>query len=95
MTFNQDSQEVSLYLDYELAAIRTLVDTDDSGYVHPDAGIRFGKSGGGEYEMYVDEGRYSDNVLTPNQFLVAVNVPEPSSMALWILGGALLLRRRR
>ena len=45
--------------------------------------------------MYVDEGRYSDNVLTPNQFLVAVNVPEPSSMALWILGGALLLRRRR
>ena len=95
MTFNQDSQEVSLYLDYELAAIRTLVDTDGSGYVHPDAGIRFGKSGGGEYEMYVDEGRYSDNVLTPNQFLVAVNVPEPSSMALWFLGGALLLRRRR
>jgi hypothetical protein len=95
MTFNQDSQEVSLYLDYELAASRTLVDSDDSGYVHPDAGIRFGKTGGGEYEMYVDEGRYSDNVLTPNQFLRAVNVPEPSTTALWFLGGALLLRRRR
>ena len=86
---------MSFYLDYELSGSRTLVDEDGSGYVHPDAGIRFGKTGNSEYEMYVDEGRYSDSVLTPDHFLVAVNVPEPSTTALWFLGGALLLRRRR
>lgn len=93
VTFDQATQEVSYYTDYVLSQSRTLVDTDGSGYVHPDARLDFGKFGT-EYGTFMDEIRYSDTVLDSSQFLQAV--PEPGSAALGLFGaGALLLRRRR
>jgi hypothetical protein len=56
-----------------------------------------------DYEMNIGEGwglcmdefRISDEALRPDQFLCASSVPEPSTMALFGLGVAILARRRR
>lgn len=93
VTFDQNSQEVSFFFNYNLMQSRTLVDTDASGYVHPDAAIVFGKAGP-EFETYLDEIRYSDGVLAPNQFLVAVPEPSPAVFALAALAASVLRRRR-
>jgi hypothetical protein len=44
---------------------------------------------------YLDEFRISNEALKPDQFLCASSVPEPSTMALFGLGAALLARRKR
>ncbi len=83
-------------MDYQLMQTRTLVDTDSSGYLHPDALIEFGRGGGGAtYGTFIDEVRYSDGVLDPTQFLQVTSIPEPSSALLSLLGGLALVRRRR
>ena len=82
-------------MDYQLMQTRTLVDTDSSGFVHPDALIEVGKGGGATYGTFIDEVRYSDGVLDPTQFLRATSIPEPSTALLSLLGGLALLRRRR
>jgi hypothetical protein len=95
VTFDQISLEISYYFDYVLAESSTLADIDSSGYLHQDAQIQFGK-GGGEYGTFIDEVRYSDGLLAPNQFLIATNIPEPGTAALALIGTiGLLVRRRR
>jgi hypothetical protein len=82
-------------MDYQLMQTRTLVDTDSSGYLHPNALIEVGKAGGSTYGTFIDEVRYSDGVLDPTQFLQVTSIPEPSSALLSLLGGLALVRRRR
>ena len=94
-TLNTVTNEWSFYMDYQLMQTRTLVDTDSSGFVHPDALIEVGKGGGATYGTFIDEVRYSDGVLDPTQFLRATSIPEPSTALLSLLGGLALLRRRR
>ncbi|MDA7881552.1 LamG domain-containing protein [Akkermansiaceae bacterium] len=95
ITFDEDTQELSFYFDYALMQSRTLVDSDGSGYVHPDAPIVIGKSGP-EFGTFIDEVRYSDGLLGPSEFLIASNVPEPGSALLALLGTAgLFVRRKR
>jgi hypothetical protein len=93
VSFDQITGEFSYYFDYDLMQTRTIVDNDGSGYVHPDAGIEFGKAGP-EFGTFLDELRYSDGLLTPDQFLRAI--PEPGSATLALVAAAgLLLHRRR
>ena len=94
VTFDQDTLEWSFYFDYQLSQSRTLVDTDSSGYVHPNADLNIGKFGS-EYGTFLDEIRYSEGVLQTTEFLVATNVPEPSTALLGLLGALGLLKRRR
>jgi hypothetical protein len=95
VTLNTNTNEWSFYMDYQLMQTRTLVDTDSSGYLHPNALIEVGKAGGSTYGTFIDEVRYSDGVLDPTQFLQVTSIPEPSSALLSLLGGLALVRRRR
>jgi hypothetical protein len=47
------------------------------------------------YDGLLDEVAVYDKVLTADDFLARVNVPEPGSLALLSLGGLLIARRRR
>lgn len=94
VTFDQVTLEWSYYFDYQLSQTRTLTDSDNSGFVHPDADLVIGKFGA-EYGTYLDEIRYSQGVLGTNEFLVATNVPEPTTALLGLLGSLGLLKRRR
>jgi hypothetical protein len=78
---------VSLFMDYAPAAGSQL--TLAGTFVHPDGQLRFGKLSSGTHGLFMDELRYSDSVLTPEQFLVAI--PEPAVPAL-VLFGAMLLQ---
>ena len=83
---------VSLFMDYAPAAGSQL--TLAGTFVHPDGQFRFGKLSNRPHGLFMDELRYSDSVLTPDQFLVAI--PEPSVPALVLLGAMLLqLSRQR
>lgn len=95
ITLNTVTNEWSFYLDYQLMQTRVLVDNDSSGYVHPDGLFEFGKGGGSTYGTFLDEVRYSDQVLDPSQFLQVASVPEPASALLVLVGGMSLMRRRR
>ncbi|MDG2399931.1 MAG: hypothetical protein P8M04_05115 [Akkermansiaceae bacterium] len=75
ISFDEESQEISFYLDYQLSQSRRLADSDASGYVHPAAPIDFGKLTNADYALFVDEVRYTGAVLSPIQFLQAVNSP--------------------
>lgn len=94
ITLNPATREWSFYFDYQLMQTRVWADTDSSGYVHPSGILEFGKGGGNDYGLFVDEVRYSDGILAPNQFL-QVTIPEPSSAMLGLLGALGLFRRRR
>ena len=78
---------VSLFMDYAPAAGSQL--TLAGTFVHPDGQLRFGKLSNRPHGLFMDELRYSDSVLTPDQFLVAI--PEPAVPAL-VLFGAMLLQ---
>ena len=78
MTFDEDSQEIAFYFNYELMQSRILQDTAENGYTHPAAGIFFGKYQNTEYGLFFDEVRYSAGVLDSSLFLKAVDsVAEP------------------
>ena len=49
---------------------------------------------GNNWPGYIDELRISDVALLPSQFLCAA-IPEPSTLALFALGGGLLAAKRR
>ena len=85
----------TLYRDYELLAVKT-----DVGLIDYDgmSGLYFGDATSTDFQQYLgllDEVRFSDVVLTPEQFLHAI--PEPASIALLALGCLMvpLLGRRR
>jgi hypothetical protein len=73
MTFDEESQEISFYFNYEKMQSRILQDTAANGYTHPAAGILFGKYQNTAYGLMFDEVRYSSGVLDPSLFLQAVD----------------------
>ncbi|MGI9244642.1 MAG: lamin tail domain-containing protein, partial [Verrucomicrobiales bacterium] len=74
IALDQDTGEVRFYFDYELKQSRMLADSDGSGYVHPAAGLEFGKFSSA-YGLLVDEIRYTARRLEPDQFLQVVSAP--------------------
>jgi len=81
----------SVYLDYNLV----ITAFDPAGDVRYDANSTFNVGGGSgrAFNGLIDEVRFSDTVLSSNDFLRAI--PEPSAALLGALGLLGLLRRRR
>ncbi|MEE3176692.1 MAG: hypothetical protein VX269_05005 [Verrucomicrobiota bacterium] len=78
LTFDEESQEVTFYLNYELMQSKLLADTEENGYTHPAASVIFGKFNNQTYEMLIDEVRYSEGILDPSLFLKAATwAPSP------------------
>lgn len=78
MTFDEESQEVTFYLNYEFMQSKLLADTEENGYTHPAASVIFGKFNNQTYEMLIDEVRYSEGLLDPSLFLKAATwAPSP------------------
>ena len=84
ISFDEESSEISFYLDYQLSQSRRLVDSDTSGYVHPAAPIDFGKLTNADYALFVDEVRYTGAALSPLQFLQAMDSPVQQAAGLAI-----------
>jgi hypothetical protein len=88
VTFNQDSGEVSYFFDYALAQRKTLSDSAENGYTHPAAPIDFGKLVNKQYGLLLDEVRYSDSILSPNDFLrITGQEVNPQTIAHWRMDG--------
>ena len=62
-------------MDYQLSQSQLLTDSDASGYVHPAAPIDFGKLTNADYGLFLDEVRFTGEVLSPLQFLQVVDSP--------------------
>jgi len=77
VTFDETTGTVGFYYDYELAQTRTLSDSEGDAYTHPAGPLEFGKFAGQEYGLWLDEVRYSSEVLLPFQFLQTMSEPEP------------------
>ncbi|HIG84304.1 MAG TPA: hypothetical protein EYG40_13665 [Verrucomicrobia bacterium] len=78
LTFDEESQEVTFYLNYEFMQSKLLADTEENGYTHPAASVIFGKFNNQTYEMLIDEVRYSEGLLDPSLFLKAATwAPSP------------------
>jgi hypothetical protein len=71
LSLDQETGVAKFYYDYELVQTRTLVDDNNSGYLHPSDPIEFGKFGS-DYGMLIDEIRYSSRTLEPENFLQVV-----------------------
>ncbi|MCH2025967.1 MAG: LamG domain-containing protein, partial [Verrucomicrobiales bacterium] len=88
VTFDQDSGEISFFFDYALAHKRTLSDSAENGYTHPDAPIDFGKLVNKEYGLLMDEIRFSNDILSPNDFLRTIgDEVNPATIAHWRMDG--------
>lgn len=89
MTYDQTTQTLKTYVDYQLDLSKTQVVTNVNN-----APINFGRMASGAdgvYNWYFDEVRYSSGVLTSSQFL---QLPEPASLGL-LGAGVLSLGLRR
>ena len=75
ISFDEETQEISYYLDYQLSQSQLLTDSYASGYVHPAAPIDFGKLTNADYGLFLDEVRFTGDVLSPLQFLQVVDSP--------------------
>lgn len=76
LSLDEETGVAKFYFDYELMQTRTLIDNDNSGYVHPSAVIEFGKFSS-SYDMLIDEVRYTGRPLDPDEFLqVVASAPE-------------------
>ena len=84
-----------LYVDYALSATLTM---DIAGVMQYDGNpfMIAGAPGSNGFIGLMDEVRFSDGILTPDQFLVATPIPEPGTclMLLFAACGLTLCRRR-
>ena len=83
LTFNEDTGEIRFYFDYALTQTRILADTENNGYTHPSADLRFGKLSGTPYGLLMDEVRFSDEVLSNSSFLRAPATGGGNTIGYW------------
>ncbi|MDA7896034.1 lamin tail domain-containing protein [Akkermansiaceae bacterium] len=83
LSLDEETGIAKFYFDYELMQTRTLVDTDNSGYVHPSSVIEFGKFGG-SYGVLIDEVRYTGRTLEEGEFLQVVD-DDPGVWATYVV----------
>lgn len=95
MTFDTADKTVDLYMDYLWVGGGTLSELGVKDLVYEGGSFFIGGGGGGRgFDGWIDEVRYSDTVLTTDEFLRVT--PEPGRAMLLLLGAtAVLFRRRR
>lgn len=74
ITLDEETGAINFYYDYELVQSRTLSDSLDDGYTHPNGQFQFGKLTNFDYGLLIDEVRYSGEILQAFQFLQAITV---------------------
>lgn len=74
ITLDEETGAINFYYDYELVQSRTLSDSLDDGYTHPNGQFQFGKLTNSDYGLLIDEVRYSGEILQAFQFLQAITV---------------------
>ena len=67
IVYTDAEKKFQIFTDGVAGTEKTLAGT----FVHPAANLRIGKLAGEDYGLFIDEVRYSDTALTPDQFLVA------------------------
>ncbi|MCP4849278.1 MAG: hypothetical protein GY899_15155 [Verrucomicrobiaceae bacterium] len=88
LTFDEDSGEISYFLDYVLTQKKTLSDSEANGYTHSAAFIDLGKLTNQPFGLLLDEIRYSGGVLSPGQFLrITGQEVNPATIAHWRMDG--------
>jgi hypothetical protein len=85
LSFEETSQQVTLYLNYRQVHTRTLSDSEGDGYTHPAAGLEFGKFNGSTANLLFDEIRYTSGLLTPGEFLRDASLAEDRVLGYWRL----------
>ncbi len=88
LTYDATAQTTTIFTDYQQGSSRTFNDP----FTHPSGVLQIGNFYSG-YGLMIDEFRYSDSVLTADQFLWVV--PEPSTLVLLALGSLAILGFRR
>lgn len=94
-TYNDSTNTFNFYKDYLAAGSGTITAQGVQDLVYNGGLFYLGNAGGGRaFDGWMDEVRFSDSILTSDQFLRAA--PEPSRAVLWLIGVAACgLRRRR
>ncbi|WP_081887861.1 LamG domain-containing protein [Verrucomicrobium sp. BvORR034] len=93
VTYDATGKRFTIYLDYVSIGTGTL-SGGELNLVYDDNPLLIGQGGGGRaFDGWMDEFRFTDSVLTSDQFLRAV--PEPGRALLLALAGAMMLTRRR
>jgi hypothetical protein len=91
---DKTEKTVDLYLDYVWVGGGLLSELGVKDLVYTGGDFFFGGGGGGRgFDGWIDEVRYSDTVLTTDEFLRVT--PEPGRAMLLLLGAAAVLFRRR
>ncbi|QNN24269.1 LamG domain-containing protein [Planctomycetales bacterium ZRK34] len=92
MTYDASERRITLFGDHSQVASKVLVDGGSIQF--DDSPLRIGDlSGGRALDGWLDEIRYSDSLLTSDQFLRAIPTPAALPAGLGLLGLAAMRRR--
>ena len=69
LVYDHDAATFTMFTNYQEGSVRTLAGT----FAHPAATLEMGKMSGEDYALFIDEVRYTDGVLAPDEFLVAAD----------------------
>ncbi|TLD71414.1 LamG domain-containing protein [Phragmitibacter flavus] len=95
ITFDDSTNTFTFYKDYALAGSGQISAVGVQDLVYNGGAFFLGNAGGGRaFDGWMDEVRFSNSILTTDQFLRAI--PEPMTASLLIIGAtSCLLRRQR
>jgi len=98
VAFVVEPAEYTIYIDGQIQHNGPIPAGGEGPYFFPGTGLTGDRTIGGEsstFSGWIDEFRISDEALTPDQFLGAFVIPEPSTCVLVALAGLGLVLRQR